>query len=85
MMINDSKDGLAYRAQLVDIIERAERLEERARGEWAVLHPDDPLHTSWMRIEQRYATIRGNAQHLLIIHDQRQQRSFQFFRYLNLF
>jgi hypothetical protein len=67
--------GAAYRAQLADVIRRAKALETRAREECASLDPTDPQHASWLRIERRYATIRGNAEHLLLIHQIRHQRS----------
>lgn len=87
MVENHPKSGATYRAQLADIVRRAKALEDRARKEYAVLPPDDPQYASWVRIERRYATVRGNAQHLLVIHDWQRQRHQPFtrlLRYLNL-
>lgn len=87
MVESHPKSGATYRAQLTDIVRRAKDLEARARKEYALLSPEDPQRASWVRIERRYATVRGNAQHLLLIHDwqqQRQQPITRFLRYLNL-
>jgi|GEM_PF-4330851 len=84
---NHQQSGTTYRAQLVDVVRRATELEDRARVEYNMRAPEDPERGSWQRIERRYATIRGNAQHLLLIHDwqqQRKQRLFRLRRYLNL-
>lgn len=88
MMVSDHrKSGANYRAQLVDIIRRAEALETHARTESHTLDASDPQRLTWARIERRYATVRGNAQHLLLIHDwtnQRRKPLFRLRRYLNL-
>ena len=87
MVKNHPMSGATYRAQLADVVQRAKDLEARARREYAALAPDDPQRASWLRIERRYATVRGNAQHLLLVHDwhrQRQQPLMRFLRYLNL-
>lgn len=82
MVENHPGSGATYHAQLADIIKRAEALEIRARKEYTERANDDPEHLSWLRIERRYATIRGNAQHLLIIHARKQQRQQPFSRLL---
>lgn len=87
MVENHQMSGAAYRAQLADIVRRAEALEVRARKEYAVLSVEDPQYASWVRIERRYATVRGNAQHLLLIQTrqhQRQQPLNRLLRYLHL-
>ena len=87
MVENHPMSGATYRAQLTDIVRRAKDLEARARREHAALPLEDPQRASWARIERRYATVRGNAQHLLLIHDwqrQRQQPLMRILRYLNL-
>lgn len=87
MVEHHPKSGATYRAQLTDVVQRAKALEERARKEYGLLPPNDPQRASWVRIERRYATVRGNAQHLLLIHDWQQQRQrpvVRFLRYLNL-
>lgn len=90
MVVNHPTSGATYRAQLADVVRRASDLEARARREYSALNPADPQHASWVRIERRYATIRGNAQHLLLVHEQRLARLRQpplarLRRYLNLF
>ena len=80
--------GTAYRAKLSDVIQRASELEHSARAEWIALSQDHPERAPWLRIERRYATIRGNAEHLLLIHEQRhirRQPLYRLRRYLNLF
>jgi hypothetical protein len=88
MMVNDHRsNGANYRAQLADVMRRAEALESHARNESCVLDANDPQRAVWARIERRYATIRGNAQHLLLIHDRMEQRRkplFRLRRYLHL-
>lgn len=87
MVENHPMSGASYRAQLTDIVRRAKDLEARARQNYTTLSPEDPERASWLRIERRYATVRGNAQHLLLIHDwqrQRQQPLTRILRYLNL-
>ena len=87
MVDNHQMSGAAYRAQLVNIVQRAQDLETRARTEYAALNATDPQYRSWVRIERRYATVRGNAQHLLLIHDQRRRRKQplnRILRYLHL-
>lgn len=87
MVGNHQMSGATYRAQLVDIVRRAEALETRARKEYTILTAEDPQYASWIRIERRYATVRGNAQHLLLIHDRQQQRQQpvnRLLRYLHL-
>lgn len=87
MVENHPMSGATYRAQLTDIVQRAKDLEARARKEYSALPPDDPQRATWLRIERRYATVRGNAQHLLLIHDwqrQRHQPLTRILRYLNL-
>jgi hypothetical protein len=88
MMVNGHrKTGANYRAQLADIIRRAEALEIHARNESHALDAADPERITWLRIERRYATVRGNAQHLLLIHDWitlRRRPLFRLRRYLNL-
>lgn len=59
---------IAQTYHLLQLIERAARLERRARAAHQRLAPDDPERLRWMRIERRYATIRGNALHLLMRH-----------------
>lgn len=81
------KSGATYRAELAGVVQRATELEARARKEYSTLSRTDPQHATWVRIERRYATIRGNAQHLLLIHERRHQRHHPLFRlgrYLNL-
>ncbi|HEX6292435.1 MAG TPA: hypothetical protein VFZ66_24830 [Herpetosiphonaceae bacterium] len=81
------RNGAEYRAQLADIIRRAAALEAHARKESTAPGIHDPQRAAWTRIERRYATVRGNAQHLLLIHeriDQRRKPLFRFLRYLNL-
>jgi hypothetical protein len=81
--------GAAYRAQLADVMRRAAELEQRAQREQTILDPADPQYASWVRIERRYATIRGNALHLLVVHQRNDRRSHQpltlIRRYLHLF
>jgi hypothetical protein len=87
MVENHPMSGATYRAQLTDIVRRAKDLEARARREYTALPLEDPQRAAWTRIERRYATVRGNAQHLLLIHDwqrQRQQPLMRILRYLNL-
>lgn len=89
MVGNHPMSGATYRAQLVDIVRRAEALELRARKEYTTLTSEDPQYASWIRIERRYATVRGNAQHLLLIHDRQhrhrqQQPITRLLRYLHL-
>jgi hypothetical protein len=87
MVEHHPTSGATYRAKLNDVVRRAQELEARARKESALLPADHPERASWLRIERRYATIRGNAQHLLLIHDwqrQRQQPLIRILRYLNL-
>jgi hypothetical protein len=88
MVVKDHrKNGADYRAQLIDVMRRAEALEVQARKSSSALDVDDPQHAAWTRIERRYATIRGNAQHLLLIHEwtmQRRKPLFRILRYLNL-
>jgi hypothetical protein len=76
-----------YSAQLEDVIQRAAALEQHAHRQYRPLETTHPEYASWQRIERRYATIRGNAQHLLIIHQQRQYRKQPLYRlrkYLHL-
>jgi hypothetical protein len=87
MVASHRSSGASYRQELVSIIDRATKLEERARASYCALGIDDPQRQSWQRIERRYATIRGNALHLLIIHDRRQQHNqplYRLRRYLHL-
>jgi hypothetical protein len=88
MMAKDHRNtGANYRAQLANVMLRAEALESHARSQSSVLAVDDPQRVMWARIERRYATIRGNAQHLLVIQDRMEQRRkplFRLRRYLNL-
>ncbi|WP_026369643.1 hypothetical protein [Kallotenue papyrolyticum] len=42
--------------------------EQRARATQQQLAADDPERLRWIRIERRYATIRGKALHLLMLH-----------------
>jgi hypothetical protein len=78
MMVNGHrKTGANYRAQLADIIRRAEALEIHARNESHALDAADPERITWLRI----------AQHLLLIHDWitlRRRPLFRLRRYLNL-
>jgi hypothetical protein len=88
MVANHRTSGASYRQELISVIERAAKLEERARSSYRALAMDDPQRQCWQRIEQRYATIRGNALHLLIIHERRhkqRQLLFRLGRYLHLF
>lgn len=66
--------GPEYREQLVDIVRRARSLEDRARNERKILDAADPRHGHWISIERRYATVRGNAEHLLQIRSRRHRR-----------
>jgi hypothetical protein len=88
MVVKDHRNnGASYRAQLADVMRRAEALESHARDESNALAADDPQRVMWARIERRYATVRGNAHHLLVIHDWTEQRRkplFRLRRYLNL-
>lgn len=79
--------GTAYRAKLADVVARATALEHDARAAYRALPIDHPERVLWARIERRYATVRGNAQHLLLIHERRQIRQqpiHRLRRYLNL-
>ncbi len=76
-----------YHTSLTDIMQRATALEQHAHNQYHMLDTTNPDHASWQRIERRYATIRGNAQHLLIIHEQRRDREQPLYRlrkYLHL-
>jgi hypothetical protein len=87
MVAGHRSSGASYRQELVSIIDRATKFEEYARESYRALGIDDPQRLAWQRIERRYATIRGNALHLLIIHDRRQQRHqplYRLRRYLHL-
>jgi hypothetical protein len=75
MVEHHPMSGATYRAQLADVAKRAQALEARARKEWSALPIDDPRHASWQRIERRYATIRGNAEHLLFIYKRPRPRA----------
>lgn len=81
--------GADYQAQLADVMRRAADLEQRAQREQHALDPTDPQYDSWVRIERRYATIRGNALHLLFVHQRDRRRLPQpltrIRRYLHLF
>ncbi len=88
MVANHRVSGASYRQELISVMERAAKLEERARSAYRALAIDDPQRQCWQQIERRYATIRGNALHLLIIHERRRQRRqllFRLGRYLHLF
>ena len=79
--------GTAYRAKLSQVVQRATELELHARAEYRALSADHPERAPWLRIERRYATIRGNAEHLLIIHERQQTRRqplYRLRRYLHL-
>lgn len=69
-----------YRAKLADVVRRATALEQHARTAQKALPSDDPERASWIRIERRYATIRGNAQHLLLVHDRQRYRKHPLYR-----
>jgi len=78
--------GPEYREQLVDIVRRARNLEVRARNERKVLDMADPRYGHWISIERRYATVRGNAEHLLQICCRKQRRPLsRLMRRWNLF
>jgi hypothetical protein len=76
-----------YGKQLADIMQRAAALEKHARNQYHPLATTHPEYASWQRIERRYATIRGNAQHLLIVHQRRhypKQPLYRLRKYLHL-
>lgn len=87
MVTHHHTNSQSYYAQLEGVMQRAADLEQHARNQYHPLEATHPEYASWQRIERRYATIRGNAQHLLIIHQQRQYRKQPLYRirkYLHL-
>ena len=87
MVENRQMSGATYRAKLADVVRRASALEQHARAAHKALPFDNPERASWIRIERRYATIRGNAEHLLLVHQQqhyRRQPLYRLRRYLHL-
>lgn len=87
MVENRQMSRATYRAKLADVVRRATALEQRARTAQKALLSDDLERASWIRIERRYATIRGNAEHLLLVHQRqhyRQHPLYRLGRYLQL-
>jgi hypothetical protein len=80
MLNQHSMSGTNYRARLTDVIKRAKAFEDHAHTQYAALAPADAQRVMWARIERRYATIRGNAEHLLDIYERQNQRQQPFFR-----
>lgn len=78
-----NQSNAAYRSQLADIIRRARLLEDQARQSHVRLDSVDPEYASWLRIERRYATVRGNAEHLLLIHEWARRRRRPIIRLLH--
>ncbi len=78
--------GPEYWELLVDIVRRARDLEARARNQRTILDIADPSYGRWISIERRYATVRGNAEHLLQIRRRRRRRLLsRFLRRWSLF